>query len=234
MTFKIKPLTWMPSDNGEHGDLHVHPRHGTVLEFAKNEIGTFGLVVGSQGRYEIWLGAAQITGSFEKPEAARDAAQKDLERRILSNLEEAELADLDARMTATGMIPATTILSGEVPLRNWMAHVGVQDIESFGQWLMRRYEEILVSRAPYELGEKSKDDELYEWILGHAGAFSEVVANFRQARERSKGPSVDAEILAKAYMDLVDPNVPWVLALRRLSDVRKANKAAQPESQNVH
>ncbi len=94
------------------------------------------------------------------------------------------IASLDERMIAAGMIPLSDLLSGETPLKRWMAHTGVSDLLTFQDWLSRRYEEFMRMKVAYELGDKPKDDELYEWVLSHCGALGEVVANFRQMKER--------------------------------------------------
>lgn len=99
---------------------------------------------------------------------------------------------LDERMAAAGMVPLSDLLSNETPVDKYMAHVGVSDINSFEQWLMRRHNELQKMRIPYALGDKDENDELYEWILGNSGAFSEVVANFRQMKERSHTVCVEA------------------------------------------
>ena len=38
-------------------------------------------------------------------------------------------------------------------------------------------------KAGYELGDKDKGDELYEWVNAHSAALSEARENFRAARE---------------------------------------------------
>mgnify|MGYP001458515197 CR=1 FL=1 len=97
---------------------------------------------------------------------------------------EDELAELDARMKAAGMIPASDLLRGDMPLERWIAHAGVNDMDSFEQWLSRRHREFMTMRMAYELGDKGKEDELYEWVLAHCGALGEVMANFRAAKTR--------------------------------------------------
>lgn len=118
---------------------------------------------------------------------------------------EAEVASLDERMVAAGMVPLSTILSGEGVLKQWMAHAGVVDLETFEQWLLMRYRELLVMRIPYELGDKDKTDELYEWVLGHAGAFSEVTANFRAMKERAPASAIRKQVVVKSLTWDTDP-----------------------------
>jgi len=89
--------------------------------------------------------------------------------------------DLPARMKAAGMISVAEMIAGNTPLERWIAHTSVRDMDSFQEWLVRRYREFVTMQARYDLGDKPKDDELYEWVISHAGAFGEVMANFRAA-----------------------------------------------------
>lgn len=92
--------------------------------------------------------------------------------------------DIDARMKAAGMIPLSDLISGNTPLERWAAHTGVSDLDTFEEWLTRKQREFGVMKAGYELGDKDKGDELYEWVLSHFAAFNEVAANLRQMKER--------------------------------------------------
>src|SRR3546814_463884 len=88
---------------------------------------------------------------------------------------------LDAKTKAADMIPLSELLSGDTPLSKWEAHAGVRDIASFGKWLAMKHREYMRMRVAYELGDKDKADELYEWVLAHTAAYGEVAANFRAA-----------------------------------------------------
>lgn len=88
--------------------------------------------------------------------------------------------DLDDRLRAAGMLTVPEML-GKSPLDRWMVHAGMTDLDFFGQWLDRKTEEYARMRVAYELGDKDRSDELYEWVLAHAGAFSAIRANFRAA-----------------------------------------------------
>lgn len=90
-------------------------------------------------------------------------------------------ASLDAKMKAAAMIPLSELLSGDTPLYKWEPHAGVRDIASFGEWLAMKHREYMRMRVAYELGDKDKADELYEWVLAHSAAYGEVAANFRAA-----------------------------------------------------
>ncbi|HCF2990413.1 hypothetical protein ACRCPT_06985 [Pseudomonas aeruginosa] len=88
-------------------------------------------------------------------------------------------ARLDERLEAAGMLTVAQILAG-APLDAFIRHAGVRDLASFGQWLEMRRAESVRLQARFAL-EKRDDDELYEWVIAHAAAFSEVAINFRAA-----------------------------------------------------
>ncbi|HBP6378478.1 TPA: hypothetical protein L6A07_25175 [Pseudomonas aeruginosa] len=88
-------------------------------------------------------------------------------------------ARLDERLEAAGMLTVAQILAG-APLDAFIRHAGVHDLASFGQWLEMRRAESVRLQARFAL-EKRDDDELYEWVVAHAAAFSEVAINFRAA-----------------------------------------------------
>ena len=91
--------------------------------------------------------------------------------------------DLDERMKAAGMIPLSEMLGGQ-PFDKWVAHTGVQDLGTFEEWLARRYEEFMRMRIGYELGDKDKGDDLYEWVFAHSSALGEVLVNWRAMKAR--------------------------------------------------
>ncbi|WP_427121546.1 hypothetical protein [Pseudomonas aeruginosa] len=88
-------------------------------------------------------------------------------------------ARLDDRLEAAGMLTVAQILAG-APLDAFIRHAGVRDLASFGQWLEMRRAESVRLKARFAL-DKREDDELYEWVIAHAAAFSEVAINFRAA-----------------------------------------------------
>lgn len=96
---------------------------------------------------------------------------------------EKDVADLDERMIAAGMVSLKDLLAGKLPTDRWAAHVGVGDIKSFGDWLESKNRQYASMRVRYELGDKPKD-AMYEWIIARSGTYSEVIANFRQALGR--------------------------------------------------
>jgi len=55
------------------------------------------------------------------------------------------------------------------------------NMKFFGEWLDSKRTEYLKMRVQYVLGDKSKDDGLWEWIFAHGATFSEVFDNFRAA-----------------------------------------------------
>lgn len=106
----------------------------------------------------------------------------------LTNTSGDDEAGLSERMKAAGMYSIEEMMEPK-PLDRWMAHAAVKDMDTFEQWLMMRYREFVTMKAKYELGDTEKD-ELYEWVLAHSGAFSEVIANFRAAYARPQSAAV--------------------------------------------
>ncbi|MFG8752210.1 hypothetical protein ACEPU1_28285 [Pseudomonas aeruginosa] len=96
-------------------------------------------------------------------------------------------ARLDERLEAAGMLTVAQILAG-APLDAFIRHAGVHDLASFGQWLEMRREESVKLQARFAL-EKRDGDELYEWVIAHAAAFSEVTINFRAACKAGDQPA---------------------------------------------
>lgn len=86
---------------------------------------------------------------------------------------------LDERLKAAGMLTVAEILAG-APLDAFIRHAGVNDLATFGQWLERRRAETVRMQSRFVL-ENREDDELYEWVVAHAAAFSEASINFRAA-----------------------------------------------------
>jgi hypothetical protein len=87
--------------------------------------------------------------------------------------------DIDARMKTAGMLSASEIIAGQ-PIDAFMKHAGVVDLESLIKWAEMRRAEFLRMQAQYELGDKPKDD-MYEWVISHVAAFSELHVNIRAA-----------------------------------------------------
>ncbi|MEX6780413.1 hypothetical protein [Pseudomonas aeruginosa] len=96
-------------------------------------------------------------------------------------------ARLDERLEAAGMLTVAQILAG-APLDAFIRHAGVHDLATFGQWLEMRREESVRLQARFAL-EKRDGDELYEWVIAHAAAFSEVTINFRAACKAGDQPA---------------------------------------------
>lgn len=96
-------------------------------------------------------------------------------------------ARLDERLEAAGMLTVAQILAG-APLDAFIRHAGVHDLATFGQWLEMRRAESVRLQARFAL-EKRDGDELYEWVIAHAAAFSEVTINFRAACKAGDQPA---------------------------------------------
>lgn len=139
--------------------------------------------------FEEWavgrpLGPSNTTGYF-MAQAAWDAAFKEGAKQQApatnNPSEKAEMSnsELDIRMREAGMIPLSEMLKN-IPLEKWLAHAGVNDLQSFEDWLQMRRGEMLRMQATMEV-KKQTDDELYEWVMSHAAVFTEVLCNFRAA-----------------------------------------------------
>jgi hypothetical protein len=87
---------------------------------------------------------------------------------------------LDERLKAAGMLTVPEMM-GVTPLTRWEVHAGMSSLDAFRDWLDRKAAEYLRMKAAYELGDKDKSDDLYEWVLAHSAVFSVVRANFRAA-----------------------------------------------------
>ena len=94
--------------------------------------------------------------------------------------EATDLDELDVRMKEAGMTPISELLVKD-PMGKFAAHNAVRTIEDFEWWVQSQHEQFLKMRIAYELGDKPKDDGLYEWVFSHSAAFGRVAANLRQA-----------------------------------------------------
>lgn len=95
-------------------------------------------------------------------------------------MKERNLQELDREMVAMGMLPASQIINGQPLLR----HAGVRDLETFRRWLNMRHKELLRMKASMMVDGK-EDSELFEWVMAHHAAFSEVLTNFNSIKEIS-------------------------------------------------
>lgn len=94
--------------------------------------------------------------------------------------------DIDTRMKNAGMLSASEIIAGQ-PIDAFMKHAGVVDLESLLKWAEMRRAEFLRMQAKYELGDNQKDD-MYEWVISHVAAFSELHVNIRAAMLQGAEP----------------------------------------------
>lgn len=90
-------------------------------------------------------------------------------------------ATLDERMVAAGMYSVAQVLAGK-PLDAFIRHAGVSDLRTYEQWLDMKRAGFVKLQARLELAGR-EHDELYEWVMSHAAAFSEVAINFRAAHQ---------------------------------------------------
>ena len=92
--------------------------------------------------------------------------------------------DIDARMQAAGMIPIADHLAGKTPMGGWMVHAGMHDLDTYETWLEQKAAEYLRMQAHYELGDRDKGDDMYDWTIANAGAYLSALLNLRAARGR--------------------------------------------------
>lgn len=90
-----------------------------------------------------------------------------------------EAATLDEQMKAAGMMTIDEMLAG-TPLDAFIAHAGVKDLSSYGQWLEMKCREFLAMQAKRDLN-KQEGDDLYEWVIAHAAVFQAARINFNAA-----------------------------------------------------
>lgn len=95
----------------------------------------------------------------------------------------AQYHQIDKRMAAAGMMPATEMLERS-PLGKFSANAGVTDLESFEQWLQAQRANFLRMQARMTLDGEEKD-EMFGWVIAHNAVLGEVIANFRQATGRN-------------------------------------------------
>ena len=101
--------------------------------------------------------------------------------------------DIDTRLKNAGMLSAAEIIAGQ-PIDAFMKHAGVVDLESLLKWSEMRRAEFLRMQAKYELGDNPKDD-MYEWVISHVAAFSELHVNIRAAMLQGAEPVTTANKL---------------------------------------
>lgn len=94
------------------------------------------------------------------------------------NTAQTEHETLDAKLRAAGMLSVADLLKG-APLDSFIKHAGVTDFPSLITWAEMRRAEYLRQVALYELGERDKNDDLYEWVIAHSAAFNELHVNLR-------------------------------------------------------
>jgi hypothetical protein len=104
------------------------------------------------------------------------------------------------------MTGVAELLKG-APLDAFIKHAGVNDLGSLLQWAEMRRAECLRAMAQYDLGEKDKSDDMYEWTVAHCAAFTELHVNLRAAiaTPQSAAPAPDVAGLVEALEAIADP-----------------------------
>jgi hypothetical protein len=93
------------------------------------------------------------------------------------------MENLPERMKAAGMFSIEQMLN-PTPMDRLHAHAGVTDLKSFEEWLQMRRKEFITMQARMTLDGDDKI-EMFEWVLAHNAVLSEVMANFRQATNKT-------------------------------------------------
>lgn len=99
-------------------------------------------------------------------------------------------SDLNARMKAAGMFSLTELLAG-TPIDLFRAHQGISTFAHFEEWVAMKRRQFETMRARYLVGEKSQDDELYEWVFAHAAVFGDIDVNLRALKARQQTDAGD-------------------------------------------
>lgn len=92
-------------------------------------------------------------------------------------------SDLDAKMISAGMIPLSKMLSGHGEMEKWLRHAHVHTLDDFREWVAMKQREYMGMRMRYEIGEKDKTDDLWQWVFAHAAAFDAVATQLRALSE---------------------------------------------------
>jgi predicted RNA-binding Zn-ribbon protein involved in translation (DUF1610 family) len=91
----------------------------------------------------------------------------------------AEAESLDERMKAAGMIPLSELLKSNGAMEKWERHAGMKSFTDFVDWVHRKQREYMTMRMQYELGDKDKNDDLFQWVFAHAAVFNSVATQLR-------------------------------------------------------
>lgn len=84
--------------------------------------------------------------------------------------------ELSQRMVAAGMIPLSEI--GDLgPLGAFMRHAAVKTPDNFVEWLRMKHREYTRMQLRFQLEKSKEDSEIYDFVMGKASAFRDVMAN---------------------------------------------------------
>lgn len=149
------------------------------LQSARTEVERLGLKADSLefAKWSCQVNQDAITKAGHETIDDLAAERDELKAKLMH--QEVEAGTLAERMKAAGMMTVNELLAG-APLDAFHRHAGVNSLETFGQWLEMRRREYVTMQASRTL-DKREDDDLYEWVLAHAGVFGEVHVNFKAA-----------------------------------------------------
>lgn len=121
------------------------------------------------------------------------------------SIEQSEAQTLDMKLRAAGMLTVAEMLNGG-PLDAFIKHTGVTDISSLLKWAEMRRAELLRQIALYEIGERDKGDDLYEWVLAHCSAFTELHINLKAGLASASNLAADVSS-ALDHLNRVESNL---------------------------
>ncbi|SED37057.1 hypothetical protein SAMN05216178_6974 [Pseudomonas saponiphila] len=121
------------------------------------------------------------------------------------SIEQSEAQTLDMKLRAAGMLTVAEMLNGG-PLDAFIKHAGVTDISSLLKWAEMRRAELLRQIALYEIGERDKGDDLYEWVLAHCSAFTELHINLKAGLASASNLAADVSS-ALDHLNRVESNL---------------------------
>lgn len=90
-----------------------------------------------------------------------------------------EEKELSKRMVDMGMFSLEHMLEGNI-MGEFSTHVGVSDFDSLLKWVEHNYRSYLKMRIAYELGDKDKNDDMFEWVFAHCAAFEIILDHLRK------------------------------------------------------
>jgi hypothetical protein len=90
------------------------------------------------------------------------------------------LTDFNTRLKEAGFLTLEEYL---LPLNKFQIHSGMTDLNFFEEYLERKCLEYTKMTLEYELGDRDKNDDLFEWVLANMNAYHDILINYRAAKK---------------------------------------------------